>query len=62
MESKVVTELNEHDIRKIIAKCYNVSCDKVRLYTRAYTDGYGLSERTKYEVCMRIESWLNKKY
>lgn len=56
MESKVVIELNEHDIRKIIAKCYNVSCDKVRLYTRAYTDGYGLSERTKYEVCMRIES------
>lgn len=52
---KVVTELNEHDIRKIMAAHYEVAEDKVQLYTRVYTDGCGPSERIKSEICMRIE-------
>lgn len=52
---KVVTELNEHDIRKIMATHYEVAEDKVQLYTRVYTDGCGPSERIKSEICMRIE-------
>lgn len=51
---KTFIELDENDIRKIVAKYYDIPEDKISIYTKTYYEGYGPTERLKHGVFLRI--------
>ena len=47
---KKIIELNESDVKHLIAEIYNVEYEDVSILLRTVTRGYGLGEYEEYEV------------